>query len=208
MRNARKLTPILLAFALIALGLQSVPAGAATPTFFGAKLTSQSQPSNAEFPPGVTCDESGGIPHGATCTWVSVQAFENGGHEQAPVTGTIKHVKLVSCVPGSFTLQLAQANPMIHNAFRVVSNGPVIKYVGQSGANNCNNGKYIVQSYPVKVHVVKGNFIAIKTKATGAISCSGGEGVLLYAPPLAPGGAFVTTSSGASCNLLVQLSYV
>jgi hypothetical protein len=206
MRNARKLTPIVVASALITFGLQAAPAGASTPTSFGAKLTSQSQPSNAEFAP-YTCDESAHIPHGANCTWVSIQAFENGGHEQAPTTGTIKHVKLVSCVPGSFRLQLAQANPSTRTA-RVVSNGPVIKYVGQTGANNCNNGKYIVQSYAVSVHVVKGDYIAIETKATGAISCSGGDGVLLYAPPLAPGGPLKTAPSGASCNLLVQLSYV
>ena len=110
-------------------------------------------------------------------------------------------------MPGSFTLQLAQANPTTHTA-RVVSNGPVIKYVGQTGANDCSNDKYIVQSYSVILHVVKGDYIAIKTKATGAISCSGGNGVLLYAPPLAPGGPMKKAPSGASCNLLVQLSYV
>ena len=206
MRKARIFTPIVMAVGLLALGVQSASAGAATPTYFGAKLNSHSQPSNAEFGP-YTCDESAHIPHGANCTWVSTQAFENGGHEQAPVTGTIKHVKLVSCVPGSFTLQLARANPTTSTA-QVVSNGPVIKYVGQTGANNCNNDKYIVQSYAVHVHVVKGEYIAIETKATGAISCSGGNGVLLYAPPLAPGGAMKKAPSGASCNLLVQLSYV
>jgi len=41
-------------------------AAATTPTYFGAKLTIQSQPSNAEN--GQSCDENGGIPHDATCT--------------------------------------------------------------------------------------------------------------------------------------------
>ena len=202
MRKARVLTPVILASTLLALGVQSVPAGAATPTFFGAKLTSHSQPSNAQFGP-YTCDESAHIPSGANCTWVSTQAYKNGGHEQAPTTGTIKHVKLVSCVAGSFTLQLAQANPSTRTA-RVVSNGPVVKYI----STDCSNDVYVVQSYAVNLHVVKGEYIAIKAKGTGAISCSGGSGVLLYAPPLAPGGPTKTAPSGASCNLLVQLSYV
>lgn len=202
MRKARKLTPAILAGALLALGVQSIPAGAATPTYFGATLNSHSQPSNAQFGP-YTCDESAHIPHSSNCTWVSIQAYKNGGHEQAPTTGTIKHVKLVSCVPGSFTVQLAQANPTTHTA-KVVSNGPVIHYVGQ----DCSNDTYTVQSYSVNLHVVKGDYIAIKAKGTGAISCSGGSGVLLYAPPLAPGGPAQKAPSGASCNLLVQLSYL
>ncbi len=71
---------------------------------------------------------------------------------------------------------------------QVVSNGPVFNYVGQTGKNNCNNDKYIVQSYSVKSARRQGDYIAIEAKGTGAISCSGGNGVLLYAPPLAPGG--------------------
>jgi hypothetical protein len=116
-------------------------------------------------------------------------------------------VKLVSCVPGSFRLQLAHANPKTRTA-QIVSNGPLIKYTGQTGKNNCNNDKFIVQSYAVKLHVVKGDYIAIEAKSTGALSCSGGNGVMLYAPPLASGGPKKTARSGASCDLLVQLSYV
>src|ERR1700727_154607 len=82
---------------------------ATTPTFFGAKLTTQSQPSNAEN--GQSCGENGGIPHGANCTWVAISAFENGSNCTAPRTGTIKHVKLVSCKAGKFRLQLAMALP-------------------------------------------------------------------------------------------------
>lgn len=205
MRRIRLLTRIAVVFALVGAGtLSCTPTP--SPTSFGAKLTSHSQPSNAEFGP-YKCDESAHIPSGANCTWVSIQAFENGGHEKAPATGTIRHLKLVSCVPGTFTLQLAQANPTTHTA-RIVSSGPVINYVGQTGKNACSNDKFIVQSYSVNLHVVKGDYIAIKTKATGAISCSGGNGVLLYAPPLATGGPTTKAPSGASCNLLIQLSYV
>ena len=192
---------------LILVGLTASPGGAApaaTQTYFGAKLTSQSQPSNAEN--GQSCDENGGIPHGSTCTWVAITAFENGSHFKAPRTGTIKHVRLVSCVKGRFRLQLAQANPSTHKA-KIVANGPVIRYVGQSPCGGASGDHYVVQSFPVNLHVVKGDYVAIKAASTGTLSCSGGDGFLLYSPPLPVGGPLKKSHSGASCDLLVQLSY-
>jgi hypothetical protein len=179
-------------------------ATATTPTFFGAKLTSQSQPSNAQN--GQSCDENAGIPHGSACTWVALTAFENGSHFTAPRTGTVKHVKLVSCVAGKFRLQLAEANPSARKA-EVVVNGPEITYAGQSPCGGASGDHYVVQSFRVNLHVVKGDYIAIKAASTGTLSCSGGDGFLLYAPPLPAGGSLKTAQSGASCDLLVQLSY-
>jgi hypothetical protein len=179
-------------------------ATATTPTFFGADLTSQSQPSNAQN--GQSCDENAGIPHGSTCTWVAITAFENGSHFTAPRTGTVKHVKLVSCVAGKFRLQLAEANPSARKA-KVVVNGPEITYAGQSPCGGASGDHYIVQSFRVNLHVVKGDYIAIKAASTGTLSCSGGDGFLLYAPPLPVGGPLKKSQSGASCDLLVQLSY-
>jgi hypothetical protein len=179
-------------------------AAAKAPTFFGAKLTSQSQPSNDEN--GQSCDENAGISHGSTCTWVAITAFENGSHFTAPRTGTVKHVKLVSCVKGKFRLQLAKANPSASKA-KIVKNGPEISYHGQSPCGGASGDQYIVQSFRVNLHVTKGDYIAIKTRSTGTLSCSGGDGFLLYAPPLPVGGPFKKTHSGASCDLLVQLSY-
>ena len=46
-------------------------------------------------------------------------------------TGTIKHVKLVSCKAGKFRLQLAKANPSARKA-KIVAKGPEITYAGQS----------------------------------------------------------------------------
>ncbi len=179
-------------------------AAAATATFFGARLTTQSQPSNAEN--GQSCDENGGIPHGATCTWVAISAFENGSHFTAPRTGTVKHVKLVSCMAGKFRLQLARAIPHAREA-KIVANGPEITYRGQSPCGGANGDHFVVQSFRVNVRVAKGEFIAIKARSTGTLSCSGGDGFLLYAPPLRVGGPLKKSQSGASCDLLVQLSY-
>ena len=176
----------------------------ATPAFFGAKLTTHSQPSNAQN--GQSCDENGGIPHGSTCTWVAITAFENGSHFTAPKTGTVKHVKLVSCVAGKFRLQLAKASPSARKA-RIVANGPEITYAGQSPCGGASGDHYVVQSFRVTLHVTKGDYIAIKAPSTGTLSCSGGDGFLLYAPPLPVGGPLKMSHSGASCDLLVQLSY-
>jgi hypothetical protein len=198
---------IVLAAPLVLVGLtvaSGSAASASTPTFFGAKLSSQSQPSNAES--GQTCDENGGIPHGATCTWVAITAFENGSHFTAPRTGTVRHVKLVSCVKGSFRLQLARAEPSARKA-RIVANGPKIRYAGQSPCGGVNGDHFVVQSFRVRLHVAKGEYIAIKAASTGTLSCSGGDGFLLYAPPLRVGGSLKKSHSGASCDLLVQLSY-
>jgi hypothetical protein len=192
---------------IILVGLTASSGSAAavtTPTFFGAKLTTQSQPSNAEN--GQSCDENGGIPHGATCTWVAISAFENGSHFTAPITGTVKHVKLVSCVAGKFRLQLARAVPHAREA-KIVANGPEITYKGQRPCGGASGDHFVVQSFRINLHVAKGEFIAIQARSTGTLSCSGGDGFLLYAPPLPVGGPLKKSHSGVSCDLLVQLSY-
>jgi hypothetical protein len=206
--------PVILVSPLILVGLTASAgnaatspgpaAAAATSSFFGAKLTSQSEPSNAED--GQSCAENTGKPRGTTCTWVAISAFENGSHFTAPRTGTVKHVKLVSCKAGKFRLQLAKARPGAGKA-KIVVNGPEISYHGQSPCGGSSGDHYIVQSIKVKLHVTKGDYIAIKAASTGTLSCSGGDGFLLYAPPLPLGGSYKKTKLGASCDLLVQLSY-
>ena len=200
---------------LILLIAQPLGASGAAPVRFGAKLTKSSQPSNAEG--GRSCDENGDgqIPLGGVCTWVSVEAYHNGGHEKAPKAGTIGKLRLVSCVAGSFRLQLARAKPALDQA-RVVRNGPMINYQADPrqvdgdddtfcGGEEGND--YIIQTFSINVHVNKGDFIAIRTADTGALYCAGGSGVLLFNPPLGRGGAFRTATEDTSCNLLVQLEY-
>ena len=196
-----------LAAPLVLVGLTVAATSAATattPTFFGARLTTQSQPSNDQN--GQSCDENAGIPHGSACTWVAITAFENGSHFTAPRTGTVRHVKLVSCVKGKFRLQLAKADPSARKA-KIVANGPEITYHGQSPCGGANGDHYVVQSFRVNLHVARGDYVAIKAASTGTLSCSGGDGFLLYAPPLPVGGPLKKSHAGASCDLLVQLSY-
>src|SRR3954453_8119001 len=115
--GASKLTTFVwLAVVSVLVGALALPASAA-PVGFGAKLTKFSQPTGPE-----KCDQNGGIPDNATCTWVATTAFENGSHFKAPQTGTIKHLKLISCVAGTFTLQIARVHFAQHQA-KVVRNG-------------------------------------------------------------------------------------
>lgn len=201
----KMLSVLVVPLVLVGMAVSSGSAATATaPTFFGAKLTTQSQPSNAQD--GQSCDENGGIPHGSICTWVAITAFENGSNFTAPRTGTVKHVKLVSCKAGKFRLQLARANPSTRKA-RIVARGPYIIYHGQSPCGGANGDHFVVQSFRVNFRVAKGDYIAIKARSTGTLSCSGGDGFLLYAPPLPVGGPLKKSHSGASCDLLVQLSY-
>src|SRR5215475_7320945 len=138
-----KALSVLVAPAAVA-GLAVTSGGAATastPTFFGAKLSSQTEPSNAEN--GQRCDQNAGIRHGATCTWVAISAFQNGSHFKAPRTGTIRHVKLVSCKAGKFRLQLAKAKRSAHTA-KIVKKGPLITYHGQSPCGGTNGDHFVI----------------------------------------------------------------
>jgi hypothetical protein len=199
--------------ASLIIGAQSLHAAAKTPVGFGAALTASSDPSNAES--GKRCDASNSIPHGAACTWVSVQAYHHGGHERAPKTGTIGSVRLVSCVAGSFRLEFAAVKPGLSQA-KVVRQGPLIRYRADPrqtdsdpntvcGGDNADDFK--IQAFPVNVHVNKGDYLAIQTTKTGTLYCSGGSGVLLFSPPLAASGTYRRANTDTSCNLLVQLQY-
>ena len=211
-RSARAIGAAVAVASLLGLGVHSTPAGASGMSF-GAKLDHFSDPSNAEG--GISCDQNHGIPKHSNCTWVSVQAYHNGGHEQAPATGTIKHVRLVSCVAGSFVLQFAKASPSARTA-QVLRNGPTIHYkadprqVDNNPDTFCggdDGDDFIIQSFAVNVHVNKGEYVAINAAKGGMFYCSGGSGLLLFAPPLSPGGATQHAKATASCNLMVQLSY-
>ena len=81
-----------------------------------------SQPANAEE--GKRCSDE--ISSAESCTWVATVAYHNGSHSKAPVTGTIGTVRLVSCVAGSFILQIA--TPASGHRARVLRNGPTINY--------------------------------------------------------------------------------
>jgi hypothetical protein len=195
--------------ALLMLASGALPASAAT-TYFGAKLTSQSQPSNAES--GRRCDANGNIPSGSNCTWVATEAYQNGSKFKAPKNGRIGQVRLVSCVKGSFVLQIVRKQQ--NGAYRVVRSGPTINYKADPFVTDgdpetfCGGEdfRYKVQKFSVDFAISKGSYIAIKAKKTGTLYCSGSNGVALIAPAL-NAGQQSQPDDDDSCNLLVALYY-
>ena len=187
MRRRPSLALVTALVSVLLVGASVSPVSAAA-TSFGAKLTTSSQPDGGNH----KCDENSGVPTGSVCTWVATTAFENGSRFTAPKTGTIKRVKLITCPSGSFTVQVARK--VGAERFKVIRSGPTISYKADPFVSDgdpdtfCggDDGRYVIQSFPVSFSIAKGDYIAIKTKKTGALHCSGG-GASVIAPALAPG---------------------
>lgn len=171
---------------------------------FGAKLTTSTFPSNTGIEPKF-CNDPEGPPH-PKCTWVEMQAYSNGpkGHK-APMDGTIGKIRLISCVPGSFKLQIARANAALREA-KVVRDGPIIRYEGDP--DRCDNNKQKIESFNVNVKVKKGDMLAIKTNKTAMLRCdSGGDKILMFAPPLMAGAGVEEADFDSGCFLLLEAEY-
>ena len=189
------------ATALAATALAAVPRGQAA-TKFGSDLNPTVQPSNSLPKHPCTHQDAG-----KSCTRVETVSYGNPGHERAPKSGTIRRIRVIAGGPGSFRLQIAKvkANTIgMSNTAKVLRNGPVIHYQGQS-QQNWNSGHYKVESFKVNVPVGKGEYLAMRSKYTSALRCSsGGTNQLIYQPSLLAGGGFQNASSTDGCWMLLQ----
>jgi hypothetical protein len=173
------------------------------PVSFGAKLTRQSQPANAFG--GQPCE-----PKTVQCTRVMTEAYRRADPETdqvAPKNGTIGTIMLVGGRPGKFRLQIVKIKPGTHKA-KVVRNGPVITYNGQGTGDQDNGPPYTVESFPVKVPVEKGDYLAVRAKKISFEYCSGGGGSqITFEPPLVVGAPYRTTNKTDGCLLLLEAVY-
>lgn len=189
----------------VALLLTSVlPAAGATPLRFGARLTTDTQPQ-----PALWCDTPNDTAPHIDCTWLLQTAHQRGlAGNRAPKAGTIGRVRLMSCTPGSFRLQVVRRVPGTAK-YRVVKNGPRIVYQGDlQGCGDDDDFVYRIESFKTSFTVRKGDRIAIKAKRTGTIRCgSGGPNTLLFSPPLVAGGAARKATDTQGCLLLVEWQY-
>jgi hypothetical protein len=179
----------------VTLALPVTPASAAA-VIFGSKLTHEPTPAE-------TCKQ--GRP-GDMCSWVMTIAQANVGHETAPKTGTIAKLRLRSCSPGSFVLQIARTNTA-RTLARAIRTGPEINYKGS--ATNCNGGS-VIETFNVNVPVLKGDRLAVIATKVGFIYNASGDGTLVYDPPLPDGGAFRAVGNTAGLGsgiLLLQAEY-
>jgi hypothetical protein len=187
----KSLPTLLAAFAALAF-VSSADAA----TKFGAKLTPQTQPSNAST--AHPCE-----PDPGKCTRVSMEAYgrPDGGHK-APKDGTIKKIRIIAGDSGSFRLQLARAKANAEQA-KVTYTGPRLSYDGQSG-----DEPYEIESFKVNAHVEKGDHLGILSRKTSMLRCSsGGPNQLLFQPPLSAGGPFQTADATDGCWLLLEAVY-
>jgi hypothetical protein len=168
---------------------------ASAATIFGSKL-------NHEPTPAEVCKAS---KPGDMCSWVLTIGQQNVGHEQAPKNGIIGQLKLRSCSPGSFVLQLANARPATDQA-RATRTGPAINYKGSP--INCSGGNF-VETFNVNVPVLKGEYLSVIATKVGFIYNASGEGTLVYDPLLVDGGPFrKTPGTGLGSGfLLLQAIY-
>lgn len=179
--------------------LPSIPAAAAG-TRFGAKLTRETQPTERQW-----CRDSN---HSATCTWVAVEAYANGDRYKAPRDGTIRKVRLISCVGGTFRVQVARARRSAEEA-RIVRQGPTITYVKDSQPGGCggdNFDNYRIQTFSVNFRVNKGDYIAAKGTKIGFMNNSSSGPSLKFRPPLPVGGSYQEADDSTG-SLLLQFEY-
>lgn len=144
------------------------------------------------------------------CSWVLVRG-RSPGHEAAPKAGTIVKLRLLSCTPGTFILQLARAAPAKHAA-RVLTSGPLINYKGD--ARNCDGREsgFIIETFPlnggVGIPVHTGDYLSVVASKVGFIYSSG-DREDVFNPPLPDGGVtrFTTNTGLGSGILLLQAIY-
>jgi hypothetical protein len=169
---------------------------------FGAKLTGEVGPTERQW-----CRNSN---HSTTCTWIAVEAFANGGHEKAPRDGTIRKVRLISCVAGSFRVQVARARPFEgpDGKGKIVRQGPTINYAKdpRSECGGSNNDDYRIQSFSVNFHVNKGDYIAAKGTKIGFYNSSSSGPSMKFRPALPVGGSYEAADDRMG-SLLLEFVY-
>ena len=193
---------IRMAAAAAAIAALALPAQASAAKAFGAKLTSEVQPSNAAPAHPCAYDENDqGL---GPCTRVLMDAYGRPGKERAPKSGKIKKIRLIAAQPGTFRLQIVKARAKTQEA-RLVRNGPVINYQGQPADEEGDSTTFNVESYKVKVKVKKGQYLAIESSETSMLRCSsGGPNQLVFMPPLAIGSPFRSADDTDGCWLLLE----
>ncbi|MFL5779710.1 MAG: hypothetical protein ACJ760_00205 [Thermoleophilaceae bacterium] len=200
-----RLTAIAAALATVAaLGVIGVSAASAATIKFGAKLTSNTQPSNAN---NQTCADADPTLSANPCTRVPTTFADVGainGAITAPKTGTVTKIKLIAQKPGSmvpFVVALKNINAQTYTAKgKATAKGPKISYV-----SSIQPTSYKVQSFAVNIPVHKGEYLGITAKRTSMLRCnSGGGKQLLFAPPLKIGNPFDPSDGRDDCVLLIQ----
>lgn len=200
--RGRKMSGLVTASLTLLLVALQVSTASAAPVRFGAKLTTNTQPSNSV--PSHECDPD----PGASCTRVMMQALNRSGGQKAPKTGTIHKIRLIAGEAGSLRIYIAQvkvdSTNLANSKAKVVVKGPKLTFQGQP--DNFNG--YKIETFNVNIPVVKGQYLAIKTNSTSVLRCnSGGTAQLEFQPALTVGAPYRTADDNDGCFMLVEAQY-
>ena len=140
------------------------------------------------------------------CSWVMTIAQNAPGRHRAPKNGTIATIRLLSCSPGSFVLQVARADPASNKA-KVVRSGPLINYKGS--ASNCNgDDSLFIEIFTVRVPILAGEYLSVAATRVGFIYNASGDGTHVFDPLLPDGGPLrIPSNVNGSGMLLLQAEY-
>jgi len=188
------------------LALATVPASAAhqakgAPIHFGAKLTTNTQPSNSS-PPHTCAHEDGGLTTD-NCTWMMLNSEIGAadGHLKAPAKGVITQIWVIAGHKGSFVPVVGFLSNVSGDSGdgKITAHGPIIQH-GSSG-----DTFKILKFTGLHINVQKGESLGIKAKQTSILRCdSGSTRQLLFQPPLVVGNAPVSNAGSSDCSLLIE----
>jgi len=189
---------ILVAGVTIACGIIAAPAMGAK---FGAKLTGALDPVGAN-PPHKCLPLSGG------CTRAGVNYTATGaiqGNITAPVSGSIKRVRLIAATQGNFRLMVLKLNNVDLTAGTALGKAkkksPRISYQGNGFTSKP------IEHFNLKpgIRVKQGDYLGIRARKTSALDCRPTSvHQVLFQPPLGIGGGFVASRAFDHCQLLIQ----
>jgi hypothetical protein len=190
---------------VVLLVAQASPAGAATPTRWGSKLTTSVQPQNFQR----YCDDDG-APH-PDCSWMFRHVFGRDGGQKAPKNGYIDKVRVIACSPGSFYLQFGsiRKKPGTTNQYQAKVRTTSKKVSFPGDPDGCDDGTYTINTINiVDVYVRQGEYFGVRAKTPRALRCnSGSPNVLEFTPVLANGGSYRNPTDVNGCDPLIELQY-
>lgn len=198
-RKSRFLPALVATLSAVAL----IPAGASAATsYFGSSLNHD--PANA----GASCNPDFSAPS-PNCTHIGSYYPGFSGHAKAASNGTITKIKVLAQGPMTMKFKLVEVRNVSSDhrtgQAKVVYAGPTLNVTGPT-SDQASNGIYPVQSFPVQIHVKKGQELAIDTSNNQAEYCSDGTpGQLTFSDPILRLGQGFRSSTGVDdCLLLVQ----
>jgi hypothetical protein len=182
-------------FTLLLVAISASAASASSPVRFGAKLTTNTQPSNSS--PAWDCEPNAG----QSCTRVMTEAYGR-GTPKAPKDGTIVKIRLIAGEAGSLTVFIAKVKDDIKA--KVVRKGPTLHFNGQPE----DGLDYTIEKFPVNIHVNKGEVLAFKSTTTSVLRCNGGGNhQLIFQPRLVVGDPYQQADETDGCYMLIEAQY-